>query len=147
MHELHEIANTYTHFMRILKHLSCEGGDNVTLTYIELLALLQLQLTNYPLKEILFGWIILSSSCGQTLSVMKRPKGVPVTCFSSPYTHIRRHIRQHPILSILYSRSVVDILHRESALIMLGKQWLVSGSGGSTPACRSGKTAFTQAEN
>lgn len=69
--------------MEILKHLSCEGVDIVTLTYIALLALLQLQLTNYPLKEILFGRIILSSSCGQTLSVMKWPKGVPVTCFSS----------------------------------------------------------------
>lgn len=150
MHEVHHLANTYTHThsMKILEHRSCEGVDIVTLTYIALLALLQLELTNYPLKEILFGRIILSSSCGQTLSVMKWPKGVPVTCFFAHIdTHIPRHIRRHHLLSVLYSRSMINILHTESALIMVGKQRLVSGSRGSTPACRSGKTAFMQHEN
>lgn len=87
MHEVHHLANAHTHFTRILNKSSREGVDTVTLTYIVLLPLLQLRLTNDPLKEILFGRIILSSSCGQTLSVMKWPKGVPVTCFVSFLIH------------------------------------------------------------
>lgn len=93
--------------MRIPKHQSCEGVDIVTLTYAALLALLQLQLTNYPLKEILFGRIILSSSSGQTLSVMKWPKGVPVTCFSA-------HMHTYTVSSGSTTSSLYCILDQRS---------------------------------
>lgn len=74
-------------------------------------------------------------------------QGCPCHLLLCPHAHIHSLIWQYHILSVLYSRSTINILHWESALIMLGKQWLVSGSRGSAPACRSGKIAFKQAEN